>query len=162
MPLIENPRFREKLAAVEIELKALEMTQLRVVAAEGRREKGKPDPASSILKIKGSEIQQATTELLMEVVGPFALPYVPEERRSQRADRRTGLGDDRRADLLQLAQDLDLRRLERDSEEHHREGDPGFLKQRHSGGAKRRNGPGIAALGTVPSPSARRDDNKQG
>lgn len=79
VPLIETPRFREKLAAVEIELKALEMTQLRVVAAEGKREKGKPDPASSILKIKGSEIQQATTELLMDVVGPFALPYVPEE-----------------------------------------------------------------------------------
>ena len=75
VPLIEIPRFREKLAAVEIELKALEMTQLRVVAAERQREKGKPDPASSILKIKGSEIQQATTELLMEVVGPYALPY---------------------------------------------------------------------------------------
>ena len=87
MPLIENPRFREKLAAVEIELKALEMTQLRVVAAESRREKGKPDPASSILKIKGSEIQQATTELLMDVVGPFALPYVPdEEGRNEPAD----------------------------------------------------------------------------
>ena len=46
-PLIETPRFREKLAAVEIELKALEMTQLRVVAAEGRPRRGKPDPASS-------------------------------------------------------------------------------------------------------------------
>jgi pimeloyl-CoA dehydrogenase large subunit len=74
-PLLEDERFREKLAAVEVELKALEMTQLRVVANERRREKGKPDPASSILKIKGSEIQQATTELLMDVVGPYALPY---------------------------------------------------------------------------------------
>src|SRR5450631_4793269 len=36
-PLIEDPRFREKLAAVEIELKALEMTQLRVVAYERKR-----------------------------------------------------------------------------------------------------------------------------
>jgi pimeloyl-CoA dehydrogenase large subunit len=78
-PLIEVPRFREKLTAVEVELKALEMTQLRVVAAEGRREKGKPDPASSVLKIKGSEIQQATTELLMEVVGPYAMPYQGDE-----------------------------------------------------------------------------------
>jgi pimeloyl-CoA dehydrogenase large subunit len=85
VPLIEVPRFREKLAAVEVELKALEMTQLRVVAAEGKREKGKPDPASSILKIKGSEIQQATTELLLEVVGPFALPFQeePEEGRNE-------------------------------------------------------------------------------
>jgi pimeloyl-CoA dehydrogenase large subunit len=76
-PILENARFREKLAAIEIELKALEMTQLRVVSAESKRERGKPDPASSILKIKGTEIQQATTELLMEVVGPYALPYEP-------------------------------------------------------------------------------------
>ncbi len=74
-PLIENQRFCEKLTALEIELKALEMTQLRVVAAERSHTKGKPNPASSILKLKGSEIQQATTELLMEVVGPYAMPY---------------------------------------------------------------------------------------
>jgi pimeloyl-CoA dehydrogenase large subunit len=77
-PLIENARFRERLAAVEVELKALEITQLRVVAGESKRERGKPDPASSILKLKGSEIQQATTELLLEVVGPYALPYEPD------------------------------------------------------------------------------------
>ncbi|HTP76524.1 MAG TPA: acyl-CoA dehydrogenase family protein, partial [Rhizomicrobium sp.] len=64
-PLLDDQRFREKVAAVEIDIKALEMTQLRVLAAERTREKGKPDPASSILKIRGSEIQQATTELLM-------------------------------------------------------------------------------------------------
>ena len=74
-PMLQDQRFREKLAMVEIELKALELTQLRVVAAEGKHGKGKPDPASSILKIKGSEIQQATTELMMEVIGPFAAPY---------------------------------------------------------------------------------------
>src|SRR5215831_17732592 len=60
-PLIEDERFCEKLAA-----------------AERRRTDDRPDPASSILKIKGSEIQQATTELLLEVVGPYALPYQPE------------------------------------------------------------------------------------
>jgi pimeloyl-CoA dehydrogenase large subunit len=74
-PMIEDPRFREKLTALEIELKALEITQLRVVASDARNATGKPNPASSILKLKGSEIQQATTELLMEVVGPYALPY---------------------------------------------------------------------------------------
>ncbi len=78
-PLIEAPWFREKLAATEIELKALEMTQLRVVAADAKRgNTGKPDPASSILKIKGSQIQQATTELMMDVAGPFALPFGDE------------------------------------------------------------------------------------
>lgn len=75
VPLIEDPRFREKLATVEVELKALEMTQLRVVADERKREKGKQNPASSILKLKGSVIQQQLTELLMDVVGPYVLPY---------------------------------------------------------------------------------------
>ena len=78
-PKMDDPFFRAKLAAVEVELKALEMTQMRVIS--NRRNDGKPDPASSVLKIKGSEIQQATTELLMEVVGPYALPYeAPEDR----------------------------------------------------------------------------------
>ena len=73
-PMIEDPDFRRKIAAVEVELKALEMTQLRVVAAGRQGANGKPDPASSILKIKGSELQQTITELLLEVVGPYALP----------------------------------------------------------------------------------------
>ena len=45
---------------------------MRVVAAQAR-DLGRPDPASSILKIKGSQLQQATTELLLEVAGPFAM-----------------------------------------------------------------------------------------
>src|SRR5438552_8886298 len=82
-PLIEDERFRAKLAAIEVELKALEMTQLRVVA-DARRNGDKPDPKSSILKIKGSEIQQAITELLLELVGPYALPYQPEYLEDER------------------------------------------------------------------------------
>src|SRR6266702_3953327 len=74
-PVIEDQGFREKLAACEIELKALELTQLRVVADEGKHGKGKPNPASSVLKIKGSEIQPTATELLMEVIGPIAPSY---------------------------------------------------------------------------------------
>jgi pimeloyl-CoA dehydrogenase large subunit len=74
-PLIEDERFAMKIAAIEVELKALEMTQLRVVANERNRGRSnKPDPASSILKIKGSEIQQNISELLMEAIGPYALP----------------------------------------------------------------------------------------
>jgi pimeloyl-CoA dehydrogenase large subunit len=81
-PLIEDERFRVKIAAIEVELKALEMTQLRVVAAERRG--NRPDPASSILKIKGSEIQQAISELLLEAIGPYAVvgeaPHEEDER----------------------------------------------------------------------------------
>ncbi len=78
--LMDDERFAEKVAAVEVELKALEMTQLRVVSEDAKAVRGgKPNPASSILKIKGSELQQATTELLMEVAGPLSLPYVPHD-----------------------------------------------------------------------------------
>jgi pimeloyl-CoA dehydrogenase large subunit len=80
-PLLEDERFAMKIAAVEVELKALEMTQLRVLADE-RTRNGKPDPRSSILKIRGSEIQQTISELLMEAVGPYALPdQVPQDDR---------------------------------------------------------------------------------
>src|SRR5580692_6038195 len=72
-PLIADERFRAKIVAVEVELKALEMTELRVVA-DRNRHGNKPNPASSVLKIKGSEIQQTITGLLLEVVGPYALP----------------------------------------------------------------------------------------
>jgi pimeloyl-CoA dehydrogenase large subunit len=78
-PKLEDPVFRMKLAAAEVELKALEMTQMRVIAASRTAPKGKPNPMSSVLKIKGSELQQTTTELLMDVVGPYALPYQPEQ-----------------------------------------------------------------------------------
>jgi pimeloyl-CoA dehydrogenase large subunit len=78
--LMDDMDFRQKVAAVEVELKALEMTQLRVLSEERKNGRsGKPNPASSILKIKGSEIQQLTTELLMEIAGPLALPYVAND-----------------------------------------------------------------------------------
>ena len=75
-PLIEDPRFRDRIARVEIDLMALEITNLRVMAAD--RAGRAPGPEASILKIKGTEIQQALTELMMEAVGPYALPYLPD------------------------------------------------------------------------------------
>ena len=74
-PLSEDLRFQERIAEIEVQLKALEMTQLRVVAEERNQVKGKPNPASSILKLQGSVIQQALTEIVMDVVGPYVLPY---------------------------------------------------------------------------------------
>ena len=73
-PLIEQQRIREKIAGIEVELKALEMTVLRVLASGGRAgESRHADPASSILKLRGSEIAQSITELMMEVAGPYGL-----------------------------------------------------------------------------------------
>ena len=98
--LWDDMEFRQQVASVEIELKALEMTQLRVVAADSKRGAGgKPDPASSILKLKGSQLQQATTELLLRVVGPYALPYVPEEDDEAALSNQPPIGPDWAAPL---------------------------------------------------------------
>lgn len=70
--LLEDPLFAARVAEVENELLALELTQLRVSGDEGT---GKPNPASSILKLRGSQLQQAVTELLLEAAGPDALPF---------------------------------------------------------------------------------------
>jgi pimeloyl-CoA dehydrogenase large subunit len=75
----DDPDFRRRFAWSEIELKALEITQMRVVAASRTRAADKPDPSSSILKIRGSEIQQQSTQLLLDVAGPYALPRPEHE-----------------------------------------------------------------------------------
>ncbi|MGY4801774.1 acyl-CoA dehydrogenase family protein [Teichococcus aerofrigidensis] len=72
--LWDDADFRRRVAIAEIELKALEITQMRAVAAQRHRAADKPDPTSSILKIKGSEIQQMATELMVTVAGPYAVP----------------------------------------------------------------------------------------
>ena len=73
--LIDDLRFRDRLAQVELELMALEITNLRVIAD---KEKKGPGPEASVLKLRGSEIQQNLTELAMQALGPYALPYQPE------------------------------------------------------------------------------------
>ena len=75
-PLLQDPRFRDRIVKVEIDLIAHEWSLLRLIAAEG--EGRAPGPEASILKIRGSEIQQELTELLMECAGPYALPFVAE------------------------------------------------------------------------------------
>ncbi len=72
-PLIANPFFKRKISELEIDLTALEFTELRSLAGEASG-KG-PGPESSLLKIKGSEIQQRITELALEAVGYYGAPY---------------------------------------------------------------------------------------
>jgi alkylation response protein AidB-like acyl-CoA dehydrogenase len=72
VPLLETPSFRDKVAALEIELMSLDLSVLRMIAGEG---KNAPGNEANMVKIKGSEIQQRVTELLVEAVGPAALPY---------------------------------------------------------------------------------------
>jgi alkylation response protein AidB-like acyl-CoA dehydrogenase len=70
--LLEDPLFAARFAELENEVLALELTQLRLVSSSAD---GKPNPASSILKLRGSELQQSATELLMDIAGPDSLPY---------------------------------------------------------------------------------------
>jgi alkylation response protein AidB-like acyl-CoA dehydrogenase len=74
-PLAEDPLFRARLTKLEVELTAIEMSVLRVLDTEKRRGPGVPDPVSSVLKFKGSELQQEATELLVDVLGPAGLAY---------------------------------------------------------------------------------------
>jgi alkylation response protein AidB-like acyl-CoA dehydrogenase len=73
-PLSEDARFREKMALIETELKALEITNMMVVANMKKQTGHQADPRASVLKIKGSELQQATLELMFEAAGPGAMP----------------------------------------------------------------------------------------
>ncbi|MBS3020101.1 putative acyl-CoA dehydrogenase FadE17 [Comamonas sp. PE63] len=72
----EDQRFRDQIALLEIDVIALEMLVLRVLSA---MKSGKnPLDIAGLLKIKGSEIQQRYSELMMLAAGPYALPYIQE------------------------------------------------------------------------------------
>jgi alkylation response protein AidB-like acyl-CoA dehydrogenase len=71
-----DTRFRDEIAKLEVDVVALEMLVLRVLAAE---KSGKQSlDIAGLLKIRGSEIQQRYSELMMLAAGPFALPLIRE------------------------------------------------------------------------------------
>lgn len=72
-PLIDDADFARKIAELEVDLTALEYTELRVLANE-QQGRG-PGAESSLLKIKGTEIQQRLTELALEAVANYGAPY---------------------------------------------------------------------------------------
>ena len=72
----EDRRFRDEIAKLEVDVVALEMLVLRVLSAE-KSGKNSLDIAG-LLKIKGSEIQQRYSELMMLAAGPYAVPFIPE------------------------------------------------------------------------------------
>lgn len=76
-PLANDSVFMRKIAAAEVELKALEYTELRTLASISS---GKaPGPESSILKVAGTELHQQIDSLYVEAAGYYALPFVPEQ-----------------------------------------------------------------------------------
>ena len=74
--LLEDTNFRNKIEAAEIELTATEFTELRTLSQISSG--GAPGPESSILKIKGTELQQSISELFIEMLGYYAHPFLTE------------------------------------------------------------------------------------
>lgn len=70
--LLDDPATATRFAELEADLMALELTAIRV---SGGSTDGRPDPASSILKLRGSELQQEVQELAIDVAGPMALVW---------------------------------------------------------------------------------------
>jgi alkylation response protein AidB-like acyl-CoA dehydrogenase len=67
---LDDPFVRARIVEIENELLALELTALRVVAHSAD---GEPHPASSVLKLKGTELQQAVSELAVDLAGPASI-----------------------------------------------------------------------------------------
>ena len=74
--LIEEPTFRDKISRAEIDLMALEYTELRAVSAATLGDV--PGTEVNLLKIRGSEMQQKISELMVEAIGYYANPFLPE------------------------------------------------------------------------------------
>ncbi|MGH8072366.1 MAG: acyl-CoA dehydrogenase family protein, partial [Candidatus Entotheonellia bacterium] len=72
---LDDPRFRDRVTRVKVELMALEITNLRYL--DQLRGGRAPGAEVSLLKIKGTEIQQALSELMMQVAGPLAQTFRP-------------------------------------------------------------------------------------
>ncbi|MNK30938.1 Acryloyl-CoA reductase (NADH) [compost metagenome] len=73
-PLLADSRLRDRISRIEVDIMALEMLLLRVASSND----GAPGPEASVLKIRGSEIQQDLAMLQMEIAGPDAWPYDPD------------------------------------------------------------------------------------
>ena len=119
---LEDPLIAAQFMELENELLALELTALRVVANSSD---GKPHPASSVLKLKGTELQQAVSELMVDL-GRAAVAGLGRPRDGLRHPR---LGPGGHAELPQPPQGLDLRRVQRDPAPDHRRHDPGTLRR---------------------------------
>ena len=78
--LLTDPLLQARLTTLEVETTALEMSVLRVLAGEADLPEGTPDPMSSMLKLRGTELQQDASELLVDVLGPTATHASGPER----------------------------------------------------------------------------------
>jgi alkylation response protein AidB-like acyl-CoA dehydrogenase len=74
--LLDDPAFRARVDALEIEISSMEFFELRMFSAMSAGQR--PGAESSMLKCKGTELQQAISELSVEVVGYYAMPFIQD------------------------------------------------------------------------------------
>jgi len=96
--LIDDADFKRELTQIEIDLHTLEYTELRALTASARGEA--PGPEANVLKIRGTEIQQKISELLMRAMGYYAMPFVPEAL--EHGYNETPIGPDEAAPLAAI------------------------------------------------------------
>jgi len=96
-PLLADAGFRARVVALEVELQAHEMTTLRVLAEEHLRGGNTANPLSSMLKMRGTQIQQAVSELYLEFAGPNGMRIPGDEAMAE-----PGPEADADADALQM------------------------------------------------------------
>ena len=72
-PLIEDPLFAARIARVEVDLEAMKITNLRMLFQAQKQ--GHPGPETSILKIKGTQVNQELRDLARRALGPVAAPF---------------------------------------------------------------------------------------
>jgi alkylation response protein AidB-like acyl-CoA dehydrogenase len=143
----DDQRFRDQIALLEVDVVALEMLVLRVLSAE-KSGKNALDIAG-LLKIKGSEIQQRYSELMMLAAGPYALPFIQEAMEAGwQGDQAAAAGlqgfpggnvaTRRWRHLLQHAQDHHLRRQQRGAAQHRGPDGAGLSENLNTGRRGRR------------------------
>ncbi len=71
--LSDSRRFRERVAMLEVDVKALEITAMRVISGMRSRTDHRQDPKASVLKLSGSELFVSSFELLLDLAGPHAM-----------------------------------------------------------------------------------------
>ncbi len=69
-----DPDFRRRIDDIDVQISAMEFTELRIFSAMSAGQR--PGPESSMLKCRGTELQQAISELAVECAGPFGQPFV--------------------------------------------------------------------------------------
>ncbi|MCL5775944.1 acyl-CoA dehydrogenase family protein [Limibaculum sp. FT325] len=75
-PLADDPLFAARMARLEIDLMAMDIFNLRMIAAAAQGHA--PGPEASLLKIKGTEVRQEASDLIRRALGPYAMPFLPE------------------------------------------------------------------------------------